>query len=102
MACPLCGESEKHARSCMNRGVPLAPRMTLDDALRAIIDGQPNQVNWAVNYAKHALGMIERGATNRALHGQLLYVIGNLQSWRGEQARQAKAVIKQAIKQFGG
>lgn len=76
--------------------------MNLDQALQAILDAPPKQVNWAYNYAKHALGMIERGATNRALHHQLLYVIGNLQSWRGETARQAKQVIRQAIQRLGG
>lgn len=72
--------------------------MNLQQAIQAVVDGPTSQLNWAKNYAVHALQMMEVGATNGALHHQLLYLVGNLGSWRGDTAREAKKVIRQAIK----
>jgi hypothetical protein len=70
----------------------------LRSALRAVLSAPIAQVNWAYHRAEAALAADDEGD---ALHTRLLYIIGNLQSWRGAEAREAKAVIKAAIKRLG-
>ena len=46
---------------------------------------------YAQSYANAALQM---QMTDRALEVQLLYVLNNLQQWRGEEAREVKKLLK--------
>jgi hypothetical protein len=69
----------------------------LIDALTAVMEAPSAQVNWAYHYAEYALN---EKLSDADLHTQLLYVIGNLDSWRGEVARSSKVVIRAEIKRL--
>lgn len=49
---------------------------------------------YAKTYANAALYM---QMTDRALEVQLLYILNNLQQWRGEEAREVKKVLKSYV-----
>jgi hypothetical protein len=51
---------------------------------------QVNQVNWAVNYAKHGLLIHDE----EAMYAQALYILNNISRWRGETAKQVRALMK--------
>jgi hypothetical protein len=55
-------------------------------------------LNWAVNYARHAMLMCERGDDVREIKHQVNYVLSNVGSWRGEDAKWCKAVLKAFVK----
>lgn len=63
-------------------------------ALQDVIDGPNSQLQRAKNYAIYALGA---ELTGEGLVTQLLWLIGNLGSWRGETAREARKVIRDYI-----
>ena len=62
--------------------------MTVHDALRAVVREQKN--GYAITYAKHALTMCH----GEGLQRQILYVLDNLGGWRGDRAREVKAVLR--------
>lgn len=51
---------------------------------------QINQVNWAVNYARHGLLV----HTENEMHVQALYILGNIARWRGDTAKKVRAFLK--------
>lgn len=60
-------------------------------ALQMIVDNSKEKsLMWAVNYAKAGLCMTD----GRELHVQCLYVLNNMQNWRGEQAKQVRSILK--------
>jgi hypothetical protein len=63
-------------------------------ALQTILDNasQP-ALNYAVNYARSALYM-----NGRELQVQLLYVLNNLQHWRGPVAKQVRETLRAATR----
>ena len=60
-------------------------------ACQSIVDNQELEVlNWAVNYAKH-------GLTVTSLYEakiQAIYILGNTSYWRGELAKEIRAILK--------
>ena len=64
-------------------------------ALQVIIDNrQQKPLNWAVNYAREGLLM-----TGETLRVQCLYILGNMTSWRGEDAKRVRNTLKAFVKQ---
>lgn len=96
--------------------------MELKEALEAVInEAEGGFADYARTYAQAALELgesknavivsgensgfvgIAHEKTGKMMVGeemkvQLLYVLSNLQSWRGERAREVKAVLKEATK----
>ena len=65
------------------------------DCLRTIIKNQNEKsLNYAVNYAK--AGFCQSG---HDLKIQILYVLNNMVSWRGEEAKKVRQTLKQFIKE---
>lgn len=58
--------------------------MTKQEALQTIIDNQDNPaLNYAINYAKVAIAMIEHPYPAREdIDVQIVYVLSNLSGWR--------------------
>ena len=64
-------------------------------AFRNIIKNkQEKALNYCVNYARAGLHM-----TGRELKVQCLYVLNNMTHWRGADARKARNIIKEYIKE---
>lgn len=64
------------------------------NALKTIIKNQESKaLNYCVNYAK--AGLCLRGETLRV---QCLYVLNNMVSWRGEEAKGVRLVLKEFVK----
>ena len=60
------------------------------NALRAIIaNREAKALNWAVNYARAGLGL-----SGQDLKDQCNYVLSNMEHWRGETAREVRAILK--------
>ncbi len=64
-------------------------------ACQNIVDNQDQKaLNWAVDYAKHGL----------TIHGlyeakiQALYIISNITRWRGDVAKETRAILKKLTK----
>lgn len=91
--------------------------MTIKDALKAVVLESNNE--YAKEYAEGALELgdsqdaeiaqdgcaihINHKVTGKMMVGrelkvQILYVLSNLQSWRGERAREVKAILNEASK----
>ena len=65
------------------------------EALQKIIDNrQAKALNYAVNYAQEGLLL-----TGEALRVQCLYILGNMTSWRGEDAKKVRKTLKAFVKQ---
>lgn len=64
-----------------------------------LVNKDERALNWAVNYARHALEMVKE-RNDYALHADLLYVVSNMTRWRGPEAKWVRAVLKQAIKDY--
>jgi hypothetical protein len=62
--------------------------MTFDEACQAILD-DPKANGYAKAYAKAGLGMV-----GHACNVQALYILNNIQHWRGPVAKQVRAVLK--------
>ncbi len=64
-------------------------------ACQNIVDNREEKaLNWAVNYAKH-------GLTITRLYDakiQALYIISNITRWRGEVAKETRAILKKLTK----
>lgn len=72
--------------------------MTVEEAIRAVIYECKDQ--YAVTYAQ-AIPTARRDYGDNGVRSQLLYVMNNLQYWRGERARTVKAVLKAEIARLG-
>ena len=93
--------------------------MELKEALEVVVnEAQGGLADYAKSYAQAALDLggsdevelsqaqvndygvltVERKKTGKMMVVQLLYVLSNLGSWRGERAREVKAVLKEAAK----
>ena len=60
------------------------------DALKVIVkNSHLKPLNYAINYAKAGIGM-----TGHELHVQCLYVLSNLQYWRGAEAKHTRQLLK--------
>lgn len=74
-------------------------REKVKEALQEIVANEKAPaLNWAVNYAKYALTMIDSGASEADLKVQLLYVLSNITHWRGDKAKEVRLVLKGATK----
>lgn len=56
----------------------------------------------AAFHANRLEGVAQGRSQNEADRIQLLYIMNNLQPWRGELARECKVVLKKRIKELGG
>lgn len=70
--------------------------MTFHQCCEAIVRAgndpkQVQQVNYAVGYAKAGLSMRDP----EAVRVQALYLVGNISRWRGDEAKQVRAGLKQ-------
>lgn len=64
----------------------------IKDALESVIDNSTGScASYAVSYAQAAFDHEMEG---EALRVQLLYVLCNLDHWRGEEARRVKTVLR--------
>jgi len=77
--------------------------MTLKEAVEILLR-QPEhikarQLNWAVNYAKELHRMILARVPAVDLRTQILYLQGNLSSWRGDEAKAVRAAIDKWLKE---
>jgi hypothetical protein len=60
------------------------------DCLQVIVDNkEAKALNYAVNYARYGIGM-----TGHELKIQCLYVLSNMQYWRGPQAKEVRKTLK--------
>ena len=60
-------------------------------ACQLIIDNSDKKaVNWAVNYAKYGLTV----TNEQEAKVQALYILSNIQYWRGEVAKDARTLLK--------
>ena len=60
-------------------------------ACQLIVDNSDKKaVNWAVNYAKYGLTV----TNEEEAKVQALYILSNIQHWRGEVAKDARALLK--------
>lgn len=74
-------------------------RITFEQIYAAVETTQKECKN---RYALAYLDAMPVAATDYGKHGvivQLMYAMSNMQTWRGENARNSKAVIKQFIKE---
>jgi hypothetical protein len=76
--------------------------MTFDEACRAVVraakGAKPGHgLQYAAAYAQAGIGM-----TGEERRVQALYILSNLTTWRGEEAQQVKAVLREASKKVGG
>jgi hypothetical protein len=68
-------------------------------ALQMIQDNADSKaLNWAVDYATEGLKLLNKNCTNEDLKRQLLYVAGNINHWRGDQAKLVRSILKENIK----
>ena len=64
-------------------------------ACQNIIDNRDAKaLNYVVNYAKHGLTITELYEAKV----QALYILGNMTSWRGEVAKETRAILKKLTK----
>jgi len=54
-------------------------------------------LNYAVNYAQLARHMV-----GHELYVQILYVLSNIQYWRGGESKATRDVLKQYVKEYKG
>ena len=60
-------------------------------AFQTIIDNRDQKaLMWAVNYARYGLTITDKGE----IHTQCLYVLNNIQRWRGDTAKQVRNTLK--------
>ena len=70
--------------------------LSINDAIKAALKEVTNPA--AQQYLKAAMEAASEDGTE-GLRVQLLYILGNIQNWRGENASRAKAVFKKYIKE---
>ena len=76
-----------------------AARKEIRNALASIVKNRNEKaLNWAVEYARFGIELIEDNCDNDSLRIQLMYVTGNISRWRGEEAKQVRDTLKNAIK----
>lgn len=61
-------------------------------ACRAVFDNCPD--TYAKSYARAGLTLSDR----HAIHVQALYILNNMQHWRGEEARQVRTILREYAK----
>jgi len=70
------------------------------DCCRAIIHANRHEkvkaVDWAVNYCHAGLTL----STREAISAQCLYIIDNIKHWRGPQAANTRASLKQLAREL--
>lgn len=84
--------------------------MNVKEALQLIVSCQEcPALNYAVNYAKEGLRMLEEGECEEMSHEfkvQMLYVMGNIGRWRGTKSDPAMTMMikeaRLAIKRAAG
>ena len=65
------------------------------EALNTIVKNRDAKaLNYCVNYAQAGIGM-----SGHELHVQVLYVLNNMQYWRGADAKRVREVLKAYVKQ---
>jgi len=62
--------------------------MTFDEAIQAVIDECPDE------YAKSYAQVMPQAIALGGKKDQILYILSNTAHWRGERAREVKAVLK--------
>jgi len=63
------------------------------NAIRVILQDTKSyqtSLNYAVNYCKYALEITDE----KEMQVQVLYILGNIASWRNEKAKEVRAVLK--------
>ena len=73
----------------------MVSELEVKEALQCIVDNrQTKALNYAVNYAREGLLL-----TGETLRIQCLYILGNMTSWRGEDAKRVRDILKEFTKQ---
>lgn len=76
-----------------------AARKEIRNALVSIVKNRNEKaLNWAVEYARFGIELIDDNCDDDSLRIQLVYVTGNISRWRGEEAKQVRDTLKNAIK----
>jgi len=71
--------------------------MTFHEACQAIVDNAENpKLNWAVNYAKRGLTIPDLFIETQRT--QALYILSNMQYWRGAKAKEVRATLNRFAK----
>lgn len=73
--------------------------LTFDDCCRAVMkaadEAKPGAaITWAYGYARSGIGM-----TGDARSVQALYILNNIASWRGDEAKRVRAALKRFSKE---
>ena len=69
--------------------------MEVRDALKLILKHKEDvTLNYCVNYARYALVMLIKGAPEKELRHQILYVDNNYEDWSCPDAFKAKRILK--------
>jgi hypothetical protein len=72
--------------------------MPLKRALEVIMENkQAAALKWAVGYANFALEMLHANARPTDIRDQLLYLKGNITTWRNPQAKRVRDAVKTYI-----
>ena len=58
-----------------------------------INNSEKRALKWCVNYAQAGLNL----HTNNEIHTQILYILSNMQQWRGEEAKQVRSTLKELL-----
>ena len=79
-------------------------RSSIQKALRMVLaDGNPDAmckrrlIDYAADHARHGMCLIETNGSDDVILGNLEDVVANLQSWRGDDAKYAKGILRTAI-----
>jgi hypothetical protein len=77
--------------------------MSLRDCFKAIVsNAHEKALNYAVNYAKYGIEMVDRGdelwIRPSDMRVQCLYVLNNITHWRGDLAKRVRTSLKQHVK----
>jgi hypothetical protein len=63
-------------------------------ALETIMDECSPERGFEGYAMSYAVVAIEHAMSDRELHCQVLYILGNLQTWRGARARECKKILR--------
>lgn len=102
MVCVKCNSEKNTGRRFVDGFICIEclQPMTLQRALETIMENKDAKaLNWAVGYAYHALQYVKANCRPTEIRNQLLYLQGNLSSWRHPQAKDVRAAVKSYIQE---
>lgn len=66
----------------------------LQAAKSILMNADKPALNYAVNYTHHLIQMLIDNEPQRDVRVQCLYVLNNIQHWRGDEAKKARKAFK--------